>query len=176
MKNKKIFLSIFVLFSFLFNFLIGAVRAATLTDTVEATVTAQNISVSVDNLSIAFGTIGVGSSANTTTGAGGVNDSSIATNDGNITEKFNIKAGDSTNWALDTTAASEKYTMKSCVTNCDSSPAWTSVGIEPAYATLVASIGIGGTQPFDLEVGTPTSTASYGEQTITVTVQATTPD
>ena len=173
MKNKKIFLFIFVLISLVFfNFLVRIVRAVS-TDTVSATVTAQNISVSVDNVSIAFGTIGVGSTANTT--ASGVNDSSIATNDGNITEKFNIKAANSTNWTLAATAGSENYTMKSCITNCDSSPTWTSVGIDPSYATLVASVGVGGTGIFDLQVGTPTSTASYGQQTITVTVQATTP-
>lgn len=174
MKNKRLFFTILVFLSFvLFNFPIGIAQAATVTDTVTATVTAQSISVSVDNTSIAFGTVTTSDTKDTTTGAKGVNDSSIATNDGNITEKFNIQAGNSTNWTLDTTAASEKYTMKFCVTTCDSSPSWNSVGID--YATLVASVIKDGTQEFDLQVGTPTSTASYGEQTITVTVQATTP-
>ena len=176
MKSKKLFLSIFIIFSLVFyNFLTGVVRATSLTDTVTATVTAQNISVSVDNVSIAFGTISTSDTKDTTTGAKGVDDSSIATNDGNITEKFNIMAGASTNWTLGATAGSETYTMKSCVATCDTSPTWTSVGIDPAYATLAASVAKDGTQEFDLQVGTPTSTASYGQQTITITVQATTP-
>lgn len=150
----------------------NSVKAAN-TDTVTATVTAQNISVSVDNTSIAFGTIGTSSTQDTT--SNGVDDSSIATNDGNVNEKLNIQAGNSTNWTLGSSAGVEQYTMKMCTANCDTSPVWTSLGISPAYATLVANLAKNATQSFDLQVGTPTSTTNYGEQTITVTVQATTP-
>lgn len=172
MKNKKLSLFVFIIFSLVFyNFLVRVVRAATITDTVEATVKAQNISVTVDNTNIDFGTIGVGSSANTT---GAANETSIATNDGNIIEKLNIKAAIAgTDWTGGTTADDEVYTMGFCVAaDCDASPSWSTVGFVSSYETLVASIGIGSTQPFDLQIGTPTITAHYTTQTITITVQA----
>ena len=41
--------------------------------------------------------------------------------------------------------------------------------------SLVASIGIGSTQNFDLRLRMPSSTSTYSSQTVSVTVQATTP-
>ncbi len=172
---KKLFL-VLVTLTFVFSgFQIGLVQAAS-TGTVTATVTAQNISVSLDNGDgVSFGTIGTSSTADTTTN--GVNDSTTATNNGNIAEKLNIKAENtaSADWTLGASAGSETYTMKFCTADCDTTPSWSSVGISPSYVTLVASVVKDGTQVFDLQVGTPTSTAHYDAQTITVTVQATTP-
>jgi hypothetical protein len=161
----------FVIVASFFFIFITVVRAET-TGTVTATVTAQNISVSVDNGDgVDFGTIGVGSTANTTTA--GVNDSTTATNNGNVIEDFSVKADDSTNWNLAATAGSEDYTMQYCVTTCDSSPVWADVGISPSYVEFDDTVSVSGTSVFDLQVGTPTSTTEYGEQTITVTVLAT---
>jgi hypothetical protein len=157
--------------------LVKVVRADS-TDSVAATVTAQIFSVSLDNGDgIAFGTIATSSAQDTTTS--GVNDSTTATNDGSVAAKFNIQSTDSTGgagWTLGAAASSETYTMKFCVTTCDSSPAWNSVGIDPAYQTLAASVAKDGTQVFDLQVGTPTSTVVTAEQSVTVTIQAVTPD
>lgn len=157
-------------------FVVKVVRAASV-DTVAATVTAAVYSVSLDNASVAFLTVAQGSSQSTTTT--GVDDSTTATNDGSVAAKFNIKAGNSTSagigWTLAASAGNETYTMKFCTTNCDAGPTWNSVGIDPSYQTLAASIGITATQVFDLMVGTPTSTASTDEQAITITVQAVAP-
>jgi len=156
-------------------FLVRIVKAAS-TDTVAATVTAQIFSVSVTDGTVAFLTVAQNSTQDTTTS--GVNDSQTATNDGSVTAKFNIKAANSTGgagWTLAGTAVSETYTMKSCTATCDSTPTWTSVGIDPSYATLAASVAESGTQEFDLQVGTPTSTTETTEQSITVTVQAVAP-
>lgn len=151
--------------------------SAASTGTVDATVTAQIFSVSLDNSDgIAFGTIATSSTKDTTTA--GVDDSTTATNNGSVAAKFNIKAANSTGgagWTLGATAGSETYTMKFCVTTCDSSPSWSSVGIDPSYQTLAASVAVSGTQVFDLQVGTPTSTTETTQQAITVTVQAVTP-
>lgn len=172
--EKKRLLLIIIASLFLLSFSFTRLVQATGTDTVTATVTAQNISVSVDNASISFGTIATNTTKDTTTG--GVNDSSTATNDGNVVENFNIKTGNSTNWTLAATAGSEQYTMKSCaVADCDGAPTWVAVGIDPSYATLASNVAVSGTQVFDLQVGTPTSTASFGEQTITITIQAALP-
>lgn len=127
------FLAFFVIISLCLSvfspFIIKIVRADT-TDTVAATVTAQIYSVSLDNEDgIAFGSIAQSSTKDTTTA--GVNDSTTATNNGSVAAKFNIQAADSTGgagWTLGAAAGSETYTMKSCITTCDSSPEWTSVG------------------------------------------------
>jgi len=169
MSKRKVTCSIFVLFALLF-ILVPLVRAA-ITANVTATVTAQNISVTLtSDGSVAFGTITTSSTQDTT--SSGVNDTETAQNNGNITEDFNIKAGDSTNWTLAGTADSETYTMDFCTSDCDGTPTWTDVGIDPSYVTLASGVSASGTQDFDLQVGTPTSTSSYGEQSITVTIQA----
>jgi len=161
------------LFTILFSSFQVGLAQATDSGTVTATVTAQNISVSLDNTTIAFGTIGTASTKDTTTG--GVNTSITATNNGNVAEKLNIMAANSTNWTLGATAGSETYTMKYCTATCDTTPSWSAVGISPSYAVLAASVAKDATQVFDLQVGTPTTTVNYTEQSMTVTVQATTP-
>lgn len=142
------------------------------TGTVTATVTAVIYSVSLDNADgIAFGSVAQSSTKDTTTnGTTGVNDSTTATNNGSVAEKLSIKAGNSTNWTLGASAGSETYTMKFCKTTCDTSPFWTSMSTD--YGTLVASVAKDDTQVFDLQVGTPTSTTSTGQQSVTVTVLA----
>lgn len=152
------------------------VFAAT-TGTVAATVTAVIYSVSLDNGDgIAFGSVAQNSTKDTTTGAEGVNDSVTATNNGSVAEKLSIKAGNSTDWTLDSTnATAEHFTMKYCVTTCDTSPSWVSVGIDPSYATLVSSVAKDGTQVFDLQIGTPSTTVETGEQSVTVTILAEAP-
>ncbi len=171
MRRKFIYLFLILLGSF---FLFHSEVFAGTTSNVTATVTAQNISVSVADGSIAFGTLGLSSTQDTTTS--GVNDSQTATNDGNITENFNIKAGATANWTPAATAGANQYTLKSCTATCDTTPTWTNVGADPSYATLATGvIATSGTSVFDLQVGTPTSSTSYTQQTITVTVQAVAP-
>ncbi|MFH0942998.1 MAG: hypothetical protein V1810_02370 [Candidatus Beckwithbacteria bacterium] len=148
------------------------------TGTVAATVTAIIYSVSLDNGDgIAFSTVGVGSSANTTAGAGGVNDSTTATNNGSVSEKLSVKSSNSTGgagWTMAAAAGSEIYTMKSCITDCDgAAPAWNAFGANAStYADLAASVGVGLTQPFDLQIYTPTATTVTAQQSLTVTVMA----
>lgn len=170
---KKLIFLLFIFFSLIFSaVLLGRVRA-TDTGEVTATVTARNISVSVDNPSVVFGTIGVGSSADTTTN--GTHDTTTATNNGNVTEDINIKGADVTaGWTLQAIAGSEQYTMKYCITTCDATPAWVSMSTD--YVSLKDDLAKDGTQLFDLQVGTPTITTNFTEQSITITVQATLPD
>jgi hypothetical protein len=162
-------LTLFLVVGWLFFSAHGAQAGSTAE--VTATVTAQNISVGLtSDGAVAFGTINLSSTKDTTTA--GVNDSETAQNDGNITENFNIKAGNTAAWTLAATAAANQYTMKSCITDCDSAPTWTAVGIDPSYVTLASGVTSTSSQTFDLQVGTPTSSASYTVQTITVTIQA----
>lgn len=139
------------------------------TGTVAATVTAQNISVSVADGSISYGTIALSSSSDTT--STGVDDSQTATNDGNVTEVLNIKGSNSASWTLAGTVGANQYKHEFCTTTCDSSPSWTALTTN--YQTLNASLASSGTQVFDLKLSTPTSSASYTQQSVDVTVQAT---
>lgn len=172
MKRKfLVFLTISALcLSTVFPSLVKMVRA-TDTDTVAATVTAVIYALTVDNESIAFGSVAQNSTKNTVEVG---SETSTVISAGSVAEKISIKAGNSTGgtgWTLADTAASETYTMKSSLGVGSTGP-WTSVGIHPSYATLTASLGVGSSQPFELQVGTPTTTAVTTEQSITITVMA----
>jgi len=167
---SSLVLSLVILFSF--SLVAPAVKAAT-TGEVSATVTVINLAVSVTDGTVAYLTISAGDTEDTTTPAvdGGVDDSQTATNDGNVLADFNITGTDSTNWTLAGTAGSETFTHKWCTTSCDeASPTWTA--ITTGYTSLATSIAAsGGTQVFDLQMGTPTTTTNFTEQTATVTIQ-----
>lgn len=182
-KKRQFILSVFIalILSLLTvsTLIVRAVRAAA-TDTVNATVTAVIYAVSMDNGDgIAFGNVGQGTTMNSTSIAGNVDDSTTATNDGSVASKFNIQSTYTTSsgigWTLADTPGSETYGLDFCITDCDSSPSWIDVGIASSYVTLAASINATSTQVFDLQVETPTSTVDINEQTIVVTVQAVSP-
>jgi hypothetical protein len=139
------------------------------TDQVTATVTVLNLAVSVSPSSVNYGTIAINATEDTT--INGINNSITATNDGNITANLNIKGADSTNWTLSASAAGvETFTHKFCTTDCDGTPTWTALN-NSTYDTLATSVAAAGTQVFDLQIATPTSTTYYTQQSTTVTVQ-----
>lgn len=141
--------------------LVGAADTATVT----ATVTPKLVSVTVSPTSVAYGTVPLSSSA--TSGV------ITATNDGNVTETFNIKGADATystnTWVLSDTAVGanqymHKFALPTYIT-------WTP--LSTTYLTLATGIAASGTQDFKLQIWTPTSTTLYGEYSTTVTVLAT---
>lgn len=169
MKKQK-----YTFFSLLFIMVlmmlaVGSLVSAAQTDSITATVTVQNISVTIADGTVAYGTLATSNNQNTT--ASGLDDSQTATNNGNITENFNIMGQDSAAWELADTAGSEAYTHKFCITTCDSSPSWTAFN-EDGYTTLATGISASGNQVFDLQIGTPISTATYTQQVVDITVQA----
>ncbi len=153
--------------------MIGVLGNAAATADVSATVTAQNVSVTVSDGTIAYGTVSVGSSASTTLAGSGLNDNQTATNNGNINQAFNIIGVDTASWELGTSPASETYTHYFCNTlACESGPTWTEFN-EDSYTTLSSStVPANGTQDFDLRIEMPSATAVFTEQTVDVTVQA----
>lgn len=136
--------------------------------TVGATVTIQNVSVSVSDGAVSYGTQQTSTTIDTTTG--GVDDSQTATNDGNVTEDFNIKGYDTASWVLASSAGSDQYFHNFCTSSCDDSPTWTATST--TYQTLVTGVASGDSQVFDLQLGTPTSTSDFTEQNTDITVQA----
>lgn len=159
-------LSLSFLISAFFFLPVGA-RAAD-TGSVTATVTLQNVSVSVTDGTVTYGTLGLNSSEDTT--SGGINDSQTATNNGNVAVDLNIRGANSTDWTLGSSAGNNTYRHRFCTSNCDVSPTWTDLTTN--YNTLATNVAASGTQVFDLEITTPTTSSVYTEQSVNVTVQA----
>lgn len=136
------------------------------TASVGATVTVQNISVAVTDGTITYGTMAVNTTKSTL--ASDLNDLQTATNNGNVTETFNIKGQNSANWTLGATAGANQYVHKF---SKDSGTTWTA--LTTSYATLATGKAVSGTQTFDLQITTPTSSTNYDSQSVDVTVQAT---
>lgn len=173
MKLKKLLISLSLLFLVLSLSLVGVVQAATTGD-VTATVTAQQISISVTDGSVAYGTLGLDSSKSTL--SGGVNDQQTATNNGNVAEDFTINGANATpTWILDSAnSTSNHYIHKFCVATCgtEASPTnFTALTTSPA-ALGAGNVAASGTQTFDLRITTPQTTTDYTQQTVTVTVTA----
>ncbi len=150
---------------------------AATTGTVAATVTPQLISVAVTDGAVAYGILDLSASQDTT--SGGLDDTQTATNDGNISQDFNIKSTDAvggTNWTLAGTIGADQYKHSFCTTGggapdpCDTTPSYTAM--TTSYASLGTSISAAGTKKFDLKLDTPSSTTDFVEKSITVTVQA----
>ncbi len=135
--------------------------------TVAATVTVQNISVSVTDGTVAYGTLGTSASADTNPA-----DTQTATNNGNITENFNIRGQNSANWTLGATAGADTYVHKFCKLTCGTPPT-NYTALTTSNQTLATSVATSGTQTFDLEISTPTTSTNYTQQSVDVTVQAT---
>jgi hypothetical protein len=128
------------------------------TDTVTATVTVQNISLTVSDGTVTYGTLAVSSSANTA--AAGLDDTQTITNNGNITEDFNIKGQNSGDWTIhDTTIGADTYVHEWCTSDCDGTPTWN--GFDADYEALASAISSSGTQDFDLRLNTPSSSSVY---------------
>ena len=141
---------------------------------VEATVTVQNISVSVSDGSVVYGTLGANTSKDTTSASGQLDNTQIATNNGNVTENLNIRGTDSANWFLKATpAVADEYKHEFCKVdtgNCDVTPIWTA--LTTSNTTLKTGLAASNTYDFDLQITTPNPSTNYTQQSVNVTIQA----
>ena len=164
---KKIFAGISILALIAVAFPLGAATEVG----VNATVTVQNIAVSVSDGTVAYGTLTLNSQEDTT--SSGVNNTQVATNDGNVVENFNIKGADAGNWTLAGAAGANQYVHEFCrgdTGTCDATAVFTA--LTTSYQELDTNVATSGTQDFDLQITTPTS-SDFVEHTAVVTVQAT---
>jgi len=164
--NSTMKILVFSLFAFTIAF--ANIASAASSATVNATITPQNISVSVSDGSVAYGTVSLSSTADTT--SGGTNDSQTATNDGNVSIDLNISGQDTSAWTLAGTIGANQYKHEFCITTCDTTPSWTA--LTTSNQPLTTGVAASGTQVFDLKLSTPSSTASYTEQSPNVIIQA----
>ena len=134
---------------------------------VSATVTAQNISLTVSDGSISYGTLALGASQDTLT----LSDTQTVTNNGNVTEDFDIKGSNSSGdaWMIvDADPGTDDYMHAFSV---DSGSNWTYMS--EGYKEMKTSVTPSSTQSLDLKITTPTSTSVFTEQTVSVTILAT---
>lgn len=166
MKNFTSFIGILVLTGMVVS---AAVMAADSAD-VTARVRVQNISVTVSDGFVDYGALPLSGDEDTT--SNGINDSQTATNNGNLTEDFNIEGSDSAAWDLHTSVGTDQYVHNFCTSNCDASPTWTNLATS-SYATLATGITTSTPdQVFDLQILVPSATGDTNEQSVDVTVQA----
>lgn len=149
--------------------LMSPIKAAQ-TATVNVTVTAQNISVYAKTAAggaplIEYGNLAVGGRACSTT----TTDTQEAINNGSITEDFNIKTTDSTDWDIGTSSpGNEIYTHQFSTTT----GAYDWPFIDNEYVTMEEGIIVEATSTLDTYISVPSSTVNYGVQSTTITIQA----
>lgn len=146
---------------------VGNVVFAASTSTVAATVTVKNISVSVSDGTIAYGTLGQNATSTAT-----LADVQTATNNGTVVETFNIKGSNSANWTLAAAAGSDQYVHKFCTSTCGTPPTNYDTALTTDYATLKTNVAVNGTTTIDLMINTPNPSTIFTVQSVDVIVQA----
>lgn len=155
-----------VVYFFAIGFTLYKVSFAADSANVVATVTFQSISVTVASGTVTYGTMGASSNKNTNSMAA----TQIATNAGNVSEELQIKGKDDSPWTLSATSGPDQYAHKFCVTSCGTPANYTA--LTTSYTQLAASVATSGTQSFDLMIETPTTSTSYTQRSVDVTVLA----
>lgn len=149
----------------LVGMIVGVAAKAVNEATVAATVTVQNISVTVTDGTVAYGVVVAGESKDTLTPA----DHQTATNNGNVTETLNIRGTNSAAWTLaDTASGATNYKHEFSKTGSFPGTALTLIN-----QTLASGVAKDGSQVFDLKITTPPSAADFTQQSVNVIVQAT---
>lgn len=141
--------------------------ASSLTATVTATVTVQNITLTVSTGTVAWGTLPAGTASSTNSAY-----TQTVTNGGNVAENFLVQGQDSTNWTIGATPGSDVYSQSFCNTGCTSAPTGYTALTATTNQSLATNIAAGGTTPLDLYLQTPSSSTVYTQQSVDVTLTA----
>lgn len=143
----------------------GMIPIANASDTATITVTVTpsgTLSITVNPTTWANGQLSYGSSNSTTGGYFNV------TNDGTVSCKVQIKASDTADWTLGSSAGYNQFVMQA---STDGGSTW-SLTLSTTFQDLFAKIDPSAYSTFDLKLTMPTSGSSTSQQTITVTLQA----
>jgi hypothetical protein len=138
-------------------------------------ITIQAVVISVTITSdgtISYGLIPENSAKSTLPGE--LSDMQTASNDGNVTENFNIKGQNSGNWTLSASSGNNQYVHKFCNdtdNNCTSPPT-SYTPLTTSYQTLDTGIAVGNAVDFQLQITTPNPSSVFTEQQVNVTIQA----
>jgi hypothetical protein len=160
---------------------VGGIAQADTNATVTATVTVQNVAMTLSQSSFAYGTMAANTASSTAglfAGAG-----IVATNGSNVTADFDISGANTgtgksgTGWDLKTAAGSDEYIHKFCddTLNDCTIPAGQSNYIDlpvgPSTAVLKNNVAAAGTNAFQLQITTPNPSTKFTQQSVPVTVQ-----
>jgi len=129
------------------------------------------ISISISDGVITYGTMAAGTSKTTVD----LTDTQTLTNDGNVTETFNIKGRNAPcPWTLASSVGTDQYVHQFCKAtdvSC-SSPPTNYTALTTGYQALYTGVAQSGTKQLDLRVIVPTTSSCFTSQSIDVTVQA----
>lgn len=166
MKIKSIIASICILG--LVGMVAGVAVKAASTATVTATVTVQNISLSVSDGSVAYGTLASNTTKSTCTSE--LNDLQTVTNNGNVAENFNISGQNSANWTLAATAGTDQYVHKFATSTCST---WSGgTALTTSYTTANTNVAASATTTLNLQINTPNPSTVFTQQSVNVLLQA----
>lgn len=144
-------------------------RAAA-TAVVSATVTANNLAVSISDGSIAFGSVALNTA--TTTVAHG--ETQTVSNDGS-TAVINVKSGNATGgttWTLGTSPGSDTFKLEVSTTTGSTYMTFQATDTYLTASSSSASLTSG---PLDFRFTTPTVSTDFVQKSLTITVQVTMP-
>ncbi len=133
---------------------------------VSATVTVQNISMTVASSTIAWGTLPAGTASSTNPAF-----TNTLTNSGNVAENFLVKGQNSANWTLAATAGSDAYEEATCATSCTTAPTGYTA-LTTTNATLASNVASLATSPLDLYIKVPTTSTVFTQQSVDITLTA----
>lgn len=139
---------------------------ASSTATVSATVTVQNISVTVSSGTVTWGALASNTASSTHPAY-----TQVVTNAGNVAEDFTVKGQNSTNWTLAGTAGSDQYVEKFCSTSCTSAPTGFTA-LTTSNQSLATNVAASGTADLDLYINTPNPSTVFTSQSVDVTITA----
>lgn len=144
----------------------------TYTSIPEVTTAAPVYSISITSSGVVtYGSVQL-STASSTVGNGYTQ---TAQNDGNTTEKLNVKSSDATGgttWTLGSSIGSNQYTHEFSTTTGST---WTAMTVADTYVTAAPSVAQSGTVNFDFRLTTPSASSDYQQKSITITIQAVAP-
>jgi hypothetical protein len=129
------------------------------------------VSVSVSDGIVTYGTMAAGASKTTIN----LTDTQTLTNDGNVTETFNIKGQNTAcPWTLASSAGTDQYVHEFCKktdVSCSSPPTNYTV-LTTSYQTLYTGVSAAGARQLDLRITVPTTSSCFTQQAVDVTIQA----
>lgn len=137
------------------------------------TIQAAVVSVSVSDGVVSYGMMVKNTSK--TTLSGELNDMQTATNNGNVTENFNIKGQNTAcSWTLASSVGNNQYVHQFCndTDNDCSSPPTNYTALTTSYQTLDTGTAVSGTVDFQLRLTTPTDSSCFNQQSVNVVIQA----
>lgn len=125
--------------------------------TINVTVTISQLGVEVSPATYDFGLMNLNDVASTSA------DYFSVTNTGNVPSNMTMKATNTSNWRLSPSPGADAFTLEYRLDTT-----WIPLTTSPVI--FAENIGPGENETFALQMKTPTSTTSYGQQSTTITI------